>query len=114
VLWRFDPIVISDASESDETVRRFERLARMIEGATTRCTISFMQHSSEGAAQPRAGGGGARSGSGSRRSTRRAIAARLAAVAAPRIALLSCCDDALIQAETVTGGGQGPRAWTRR
>jgi len=100
VLWRFDPIVISDVSEADETVRRFGHLARMLDGATQRCTISFMQRyakvrrnlvpleSAHGIhfREPDA-------------DEKRALAARLAAIAAEHgIALVPCCDDALIQA----------------
>ena len=103
VLWRFDPIVISDVSDPDETVRRFERLARMLEGATRRCTISFMQRYAKVkrnlAPVERAHGIRFRDPG---IDEKRAIAARLAAIAAEhRIALVSCCDDALIQ----TGDG---------
>jgi hypothetical protein len=108
VLWRFDPIVLSDCTDADETVRRFARLARTIEGATTRCTISFMQRYAKvrrNLAPVEAAHG---SGSGPAIDEKRAIAARLAAVAARHgIALLSCCDDALIQAGDGCEVGKG-------
>jgi len=100
VLWRFDPIVISDVSEADETVRRFARLARGLEGVTKHCTISFMQQYAKVkrnlVPMESAHGIHFREPDGDEK---RAIAARLAAIAAEHgIALVSCCDDALIQA----------------
>jgi len=98
IQWRFDPIVISDVSDPEETIRRFARLARMLEGITTRCTVSFMQRYAkvrrnlvplETAHDLRFRDPGIEE--------KREIAARLAAIAAGHgITLLSCCNDALI------------------
>jgi len=99
VQWRFDPIVLSGATGPEETVRRFERLARMLEGVTERCTISFMEFYAkvkrnlvplETAHDLRFRDPGIEE--------KRELAARLAAIAAGHgIALVSCCNDALIQ-----------------
>jgi len=98
VQWRFDPIVLSGATGPEETVRRFERLARMLEGATTRCTISFMEFYAkvkrnlvplETAHDLQFRDPGIEE--------KRELAARLAAIAVGHgIALVSCCNDALI------------------
>lgn len=42
VIWRYDPIVISAATPPDFHRRSFERLARMLQGATQRVVISFV------------------------------------------------------------------------
>lgn len=42
VIWRYDPIVISAATPPDDHRRRFERLARALEGFTRRVVISFV------------------------------------------------------------------------
>jgi hypothetical protein len=100
VLWRFDPIVISGWTEAEETIERFTRLARGLEGATRRCSISFMQLY----AKVRRNMAPLEDAHGLRFrhpaiDEKRAIAGRLATVAAAHgIALVSCCDDALIQA----------------
>ncbi|MHB9026360.1 MAG: DUF1848 domain-containing protein [Armatimonadota bacterium] len=41
VAWRFDPLLLSSHTPADEHLRRFETLARRLEGATRRCIISF-------------------------------------------------------------------------
>jgi len=103
VLWRFDPIVISDLTGAGETIERFARLARMLEGATQRCTVSFMEFY----AKVKRNMAPVEAAQGLRFRNpaieeKRAIAGRLAAIAATHgIALVSCCNDDLIQA----GGG---------
>ncbi len=41
VMWRFDPIVITDTISPADTVARFEQIASALDGATTRCMLSF-------------------------------------------------------------------------
>jgi len=41
-LWRYDPIVLSTLTPPEFHVRRFERLASALRGATRRCTISLV------------------------------------------------------------------------
>ncbi|MBP7558960.1 MAG: DUF1848 domain-containing protein [Armatimonadetes bacterium] len=43
VLWRFDPIVITDATPLHGVVERFTRLADALAGATRICSYSFVQ-----------------------------------------------------------------------
>ena len=42
VLWRFDPIVLSNTLSIDIIVEKFSKLAQQLEGATERCYISFV------------------------------------------------------------------------
>lgn len=42
VLWRYDPILLSDTYTMEHHVRCFEVMARRLEGYTKRCTISFL------------------------------------------------------------------------
>lgn len=42
VLWRFDPILLSDELTESWHVERFRRLAERLRGVTRRCTISFV------------------------------------------------------------------------
>ncbi|MFQ5956721.1 MAG: DUF1848 domain-containing protein [Candidatus Brocadiales bacterium] len=42
VLWRFDPIVISNVTGPDYYAKRFEEIATRLHGATERCYISFV------------------------------------------------------------------------
>lgn len=42
VVWRFDPIVHTQDITPSDTLQRFRRLCRELEGATNRCVISFM------------------------------------------------------------------------
>lgn len=42
VLWRYDPIIISDAYSLSYHEEQFGRLAKRLKGATDRCTISFL------------------------------------------------------------------------
>jgi hypothetical protein len=41
VLWRYDPIVISNATPSEYHMRRFREIASALEGSTKRCHFSF-------------------------------------------------------------------------
>jgi hypothetical protein len=98
VQWRFDPIVLSDRTQAEATVARFARLAHAMEGVTGRCYISFMARyakvtrnlaSVEGEHRVRFREADL--------GEKRALAARLAAIAARHgIAVVSCCNDALI------------------
>ncbi len=40
--WRYDPIIISDATDNDFHIRNFESLAASLEGYVERCIISFV------------------------------------------------------------------------
>jgi hypothetical protein len=42
VRWRYDPIVISDATPPEYHLEQFARIARALEGATGQCTFSFV------------------------------------------------------------------------
>lgn len=42
IIWRFDPIVLSDALQEKQTIQRFETLATAMEGHVHRCYISFL------------------------------------------------------------------------
>lgn len=44
VIWRYDPIVLSDAMDADFHRERFARIARRLRGATRRVAISVMDH----------------------------------------------------------------------
>lgn len=100
VLWRFDPIVLSRELTPERHVARFRALAERLRGVTRRCTISFVDLYGK-----------------TRRNlapleeaqgfpfdvpdepAKRALAAELAEVAnGCGMELLSCCDDALVQA----------------
>jgi hypothetical protein len=42
LIWRFDPIVLTQHSDPEETLRRFERLSGELAGYARRCVLSFM------------------------------------------------------------------------
>jgi DNA repair photolyase len=42
VLWRFDPIILSNNTSNDYIIERFESLARQLRGYTERCYTSFV------------------------------------------------------------------------
>lgn len=42
VIWRFDPILITDKIDVAYHIKYFEELAKRLEGYTTRCVISFV------------------------------------------------------------------------
>ena len=42
VLWRFDPIVLTRALDTDHYLRAFAQLAQQLHGFTRQCTISFL------------------------------------------------------------------------
>ncbi len=90
----------SGITGAGETIERFTRLASMLEGATRRCSISFMQFYAKVKRNmaPLEAAHALRFRDPATEE-KRTIAARLAAIAAKHgIALVSCCDDALIQA----------------
>lgn len=43
VLWRFDPLIISDISDGNHLISQFTSLAQKLKGVTNRCYISFVQ-----------------------------------------------------------------------
>jgi hypothetical protein len=43
VLWRFDPLIITDTLSPVKLGERFNRIGRLLSGSTARCTISFME-----------------------------------------------------------------------
>jgi len=98
VLWRFDPILLSPGLDEAAHLARFRRLADRLAGVTRRCTISFVDRYGktrrnlrpleEAQGHPFAEPDLAR---------RRSLAAALAGEAEERgIAVVSCCDDALV------------------
>lgn len=42
VIWRYDPILLSDVYSVEWHVREFERIAQALSGSTQRCVISFL------------------------------------------------------------------------
>jgi hypothetical protein len=42
ILWRYDPIIYSDAMDTDFHVRAFEKLAKTLSGYTCKCIFSFL------------------------------------------------------------------------
>ncbi len=103
VLWRYDPILISDRVSADDHLARFEKLAARLEGRTRRCTISFTDF--YGKTERNLARLEAAEGIAFRRppeDEKRNLVRRLAMVAAARgMELVSCCDDSL------TGEGVG-------
>jgi hypothetical protein len=43
LLWRYDPILVSEGADLEFHRQNFSRLARALEGVTRQCTISFME-----------------------------------------------------------------------
>lgn len=112
VFWRYDPVVLGRVAgrvlDEEYHVRRFEELARALEGYTERCYVSFVnwyrkvrQNLLRAGLVPLAapGAGDAAGPTGLEVELRRHLASRLAAAAAAHgIALYACCDDALVGA----------------
>ena len=109
VFWRYDPVVLGQgaglALDADYHRRRFEHLAKELEGYTRRCYFSFVnwyqktrRNLSRAGLEP--GGAGEQVTGDLTRLTaevRRGLAAELAAIgAAHGITLYACCDDALV------------------
>lgn len=44
VIWRYDPIIITDEFDIDFHVKNFERIARDLSGFTDKCVISFVDY----------------------------------------------------------------------
>lgn len=44
LVWRYDPILISPKYTVDYHIRYFTKMARLLEGATDQCTISFLDY----------------------------------------------------------------------
>lgn len=42
VVWRYDPIVLAEGLGTEEHIRLFDKLARILRGSTERCIISFL------------------------------------------------------------------------
>lgn len=42
VIWRYDPVILTDQMDVPYHLRRFEELATMLDGWTSRCTFSFL------------------------------------------------------------------------
>ena len=42
VIWRFDPILLTDKIDVDYHIKYFEEIAKRLNGLTTRCVISFV------------------------------------------------------------------------
>jgi DNA repair photolyase len=96
ILWRYDPILVTEETGRKFHLENFARLARSLEGATRRCTVSFAQiygklrrsFTRYGLPLPAMEAG-----------ERRSLAGELAGIAAERgIAMKACCNDDLLQA----------------
>ncbi len=96
VCWRYDPILVTEACNREFHLTNFTRLAASLEGATRRCTVSFVQiygklrrsFARRQVALPVVGP-----------AQRRELAGELAEIAAARgIALAACCNDELVGA----------------
>lgn len=101
VLWRYDPIVLSEELTASAHRSRFESLARALQGMTRRCTFSFVDF--YGKTKRNLGKIEANLGQPFHRpdlAERRALAQDLAQIAARHsIELLSCCEDALVEGQ---------------
>jgi hypothetical protein len=94
VNWRYDPIVLGESTPPEYHLRHFDELARELEGYTSRCYFSFV--SVYGKTKRNMGATGL-SWIEPGAETRAGLSKQLAAIAASRgIALLSCCEDALV------------------
>jgi hypothetical protein len=98
VLWRYDPILLSEATDAAWHLERFAGLARALEGATRSCTFSFLSFYAK---VRRNLGGLERRGVPSPREPaieeRLALLEGLSALAASHgMRLQSCCGDALV------------------
>ncbi len=96
--WRYDPIVLGDATPADYHLARFEELARQLEGQTRRCYFSFVDfygkternlrrvEREHGVSVDRPG-----------LAEQRRLAQQLRDIAAARgITLYACCNDGLV------------------
>jgi hypothetical protein len=92
--WRYDPILIAPETPAESHLRRFAGLARLLEGATRECSVSFVQvygkvrrsFAARGLPLP-----------APEDSARRDLTRRLASLAAERgMALRACCSDELL------------------
>lgn len=98
VLWRYDPIVLTETMTPAWHLRRFRRLAARLEGMTRRCTFSFVDFYGKternlAKVEAEAGVRFGRPGT----EEKRALARELGAAAAERgMRFLSCCDDSLL------------------
>lgn len=98
VLWRYDPILLTEDLTEDAHVRRFTALAAELRGVSRRCTFSFVDFYGKTQRNLRqlADDGGPIVGSPGAVQRAR-LAARLADVArAHGMEFLSCCDDSLV------------------
>jgi len=94
ILWRYDPILIAPRCGPDFHLRKFEALASALEGATTQCSISFVEvygkvrrsFAKRGLPVPNPD-----------LEERRSLADRLGILAAARgITVRACCNDELL------------------
>ena len=98
VLWRYDPIVLSDLWDEAYHERRVRELAARLQGMTTRCTFSFV----DPYGKTRRNLGRVEAASGIRieeptMGRRRALAATLAEIVRGHgMDFVSCCDDSLV------------------
>ncbi|MGQ0720176.1 MAG: DUF1848 domain-containing protein [Candidatus Eiseniibacteriota bacterium] len=98
VLWRYDPVVLSPEMTPDWHVESFARVARRLSGLTRRCTFSFVDFYGKTQRNLRkveeaSGTSFGRPDTGEKQD----LARRLGAIAGEHgMAMLSCCDDALV------------------
>lgn len=88
VLWRYDPVIITESTPAAWHIREFSRLAEALAGYTEQCIFSFVSLYGKFSAETKAtlGGGGTLE-------QREAVVQGFASAAAERgIHLSSCCD----------------------
>lgn len=105
MVWRFDPIILTEELSADEHMDRFLRIADQVKGYTSRCYISFVtpyrKVQRNLAEWERRSGGRFLSPD---LTDRLALVQRLVAAGAVRgIRVYSCCGDALVAAGAVKG-----------
>ena len=99
VLWRYDPIILSDRTLVSFHLKNFSRLASKLEGFTERCSISFVSwYGKTKRNLDRAARSHGVVFQQPDLDTRRPLARELGQIAAGRgMRVLSCCEDALLQ-----------------
>ena len=94
VFWRYDPILLSEATPLSYHLQKFEELAQALEGATRRCYFSIIDLYNKTQRNLRQAGIAVRQPS---LEERRALIRDLRDLAMPRgITLYSCCEDDLV------------------
>ena len=96
VFWRYDPIILSEGTPRSYHLKKFEGLARALEGSTARCYFSFV--SLYGKTQRNLRGAGVAFRQPSLEERQNLLRELRDLAAARRITLYSCCEDDLVGA----------------